>query len=47
MTPGTIEAMEVYRGPAETPAKFRQREAACGLIVIWTREPPPRERGGA
>ena len=46
MTPGTIEAMEVYRGPAEIPAKFRQRETACGLIVIWTREPPPRERGG-
>lgn len=46
LTPGTIEAMEVYRGPAEIPAKFRQRETACGLIVIWTREPPPRERGG-
>jgi hypothetical protein len=45
--PGTIEAMEVFRGPAEIPAKFRQRETACGLIVIWTREPPPRERGGA
>jgi hypothetical protein len=47
LTPGTIEAMEVYRGPAEIPAKFRQRETACGMIVIWTREPPPRERGGA
>ena len=47
LTPGTIEAMEVFRGPAEIPAKFRQRETACGLIVIWTREPPPRERGGA
>ena len=47
LSPGTIEAMEVYRGPAEIPAKFRQRETACGMIVIWTREPPPRERGGA
>jgi hypothetical protein len=46
LTPGMIEAMEVYRGPAEIPAKFRQRETACGMIVIWTREPPPRERGG-
>ena len=47
LTPGTIEAMEVYRGPAEIPAKGRQRETACGMIVIWTREPPPRERGRA
>lgn len=43
MSPMMIEAVEVYRGPAETPAKFRQRDTACGLIVIWTREPPPHE----
>lgn len=44
LSPSTIEAIEVYRGPAEIPAKFRQRETACGLIVIWTREPPPKQR---
>jgi len=52
MTPGTftvdeltvdmIEAIEVFRGPSEIPARFRQRDTACGLIAIWTREPPPR-----
>jgi hypothetical protein len=47
LSPTSIEAIEVYRGPAEVPAKFRQRETACGLIVIWTREPPPREKPGA
>ena len=39
-----IEAIEVYRGPSEIPAKFRQIDTGCGLIVIWTREPPPRKR---
>jgi hypothetical protein len=47
LSPTVIEAIEVYRGPSEIPAKFRQRETACGMIVIWTREPPPKERGGA
>lgn len=50
MTPGTftvdeiapaqLEAIEVFRGPSEIPARFRQRDTACGLVVIWTREPP-------
>ncbi|HVT40224.1 MAG TPA: carboxypeptidase regulatory-like domain-containing protein [Gemmatimonadaceae bacterium] len=44
ISPSSIEAMEVYRGPAEIPPRFRQRETACGLIVIWTREPPPKEK---
>ena len=47
LSPSSIEAIEIYRGPAEVPAKFRQRETACGLIVIWTREPPPKEKPGA
>jgi len=42
--PETLEAIEVYRGPSEIPARFRQRETGCGLVVIWTREPPARER---
>lgn len=48
LSPTAIEAVEVYRGPAETPTKLRQRDTACGLIVIWTREPPrPRRPPGA
>jgi hypothetical protein len=42
--PEMIEAIEIYRGPSEIPARYRQRETACGLIVIWTREPPPRAK---
>ena len=43
MSPFMIEAIEVYRGPSETPARLRQRDTACGVIVIWTREPPARQ----
>lgn len=42
IAPDMLEAVEVFRGPSEIPARFRQRDTACGLIVIWTREPPPR-----
>jgi hypothetical protein len=42
LSPLLLEAVEVYRGPAETPARFRQRDTACGVIALWTREPPPR-----
>ncbi len=34
LSPSAIEAIEVYRGPAEIPARFKQRETACGLIVV-------------
>jgi hypothetical protein len=44
IAPSSVEAVEIFRGPSEVPAKFRQRETACGLIVIWTREPPPRSK---
>jgi len=37
-----LEAVEIFRGPAETPPAFRQRDTACGVISIWTREPPPK-----
>ena len=40
----SIEAIEIFRGPSEVPAAFRHRETACGVISIWTREPPPREK---
>jgi len=43
MSPLAIEAVEVYRGPSETPARLRQRDTACGVIVIWTREPPAKQ----
>jgi len=33
-----IEALEVYRGPSQTPARFAGVEAGCGVIVIWTQQ---------
>ena len=44
MSPTMVEAVEVYRGPSETPARFRQRDSACGIIAIWTREPPAKSK---
>lgn len=31
-----IEALEVYRGPSQTPARFAGGESGCGVVVIWT-----------
>jgi len=44
ITPDQIEAIEIYRGPSEVPARFRQQDTACGLVIIWTREPPPAQK---
>jgi hypothetical protein len=33
-----LEAMEIYRGPAETPAQLAGTGAQCGTIVLWTRK---------
>lgn len=33
-----ILAIEVYRGPSETPPQFLFRYGGCGAIVIWTQE---------
>jgi hypothetical protein len=35
----SIEAIEVYRGPAQTPIQVAQHETGCGMLVIWTRSP--------
>jgi len=35
--PMQVEAIEVYHGGAETPARFNATGAACGTIVIWHR----------
>ncbi len=32
-----IEAVEIYRGPAEVPMQFRRFNKPCGSLVIWTR----------
>ena len=37
VAPGSIEALEIYRGASEIPPDFNRGTALCGVIVIWTR----------
>lgn len=32
-----VAAVEVYRGPAETPAEFQDSFTSCGSVVLWTK----------
>jgi hypothetical protein len=52
LSPRSIEAMEVYSGPASVPLQFqssRNLATSCGAIIIWSREGElkPRQRKGA
>jgi hypothetical protein len=42
--PLSIEGIEVYKSASEIPAAFRTRDAMCGLIAIWTRDPDAAKR---
>jgi len=35
--PADVAAVEVYRGPAETPGQYIDSNSRCGVILIWTR----------
>ncbi len=35
--PADIEAIEYYRGAAESPGRYRSPDDACGVVVIHTR----------
>ena len=37
--PDVLEGIEVYRSASEVPADFRTRDATCGVIALWTRDP--------
>jgi hypothetical protein len=43
-SPGSIEGLEIYRSASEIPADFRSRDAACGVISLWTRDPEAARR---
>ena len=37
--PVDIAGIEVFKGPSETPVRFRRFLAGCGVVSIWTRPP--------
>jgi hypothetical protein len=37
ITPDQVQAIEIFRGPSETPAQWRDSNSACGVILIWSR----------
>lgn len=32
-----FEAIDVYRGPAETPAQYNATGSSCGVVLMWTK----------
>jgi len=37
-----VYGIEIYRGPGEVPGEFSGSDAACGVIVMWTKSRPFR-----
>lgn len=37
-----VYGIEIYRGPGEIPGEFSGSNAACGVIVMWTKSRPYR-----
>ena len=35
-----VYGIEIYRGPSEVPGEFSGSNAACGVIVMWTKSRP-------
>jgi hypothetical protein len=35
--PMDVAAVEIYRGPSETPGQYLDSNAKCGVILIWTK----------
>ncbi|MGE0555255.1 MAG: hypothetical protein AB7R55_17635 [Gemmatimonadales bacterium] len=33
-----LEAIEVYRGPAEVPMQYQSGGTVCGVVLFWTRQ---------
>jgi hypothetical protein len=36
-SPEVVEAIEFYRFAPEVPPQFQGADAACGVLVVWTR----------
>lgn len=37
-----VYGIEIYRGPGEVPGEYTGSNAACGVIVVWTKSRPFR-----
>jgi hypothetical protein len=35
-----VYGLEIYRGPSEVPGEFTGSNAACGVLVVWTKSKP-------
>jgi hypothetical protein len=33
-----LQAIEIYKGPASTPAQYNLTGSACGTVLLWTRD---------
>jgi outer membrane receptor for Fe3+-dicitrate len=40
VTPGQIEAVELYSSAANIPLQYNGPNSGCGVILIWTRQEP-------
>lgn len=40
ITPSSIEAIEFYKGPAQTPMMYSTLNSECGVLVLHTRRTP-------
>jgi len=44
IVPSEILALEVYSNLFSAPAQYQRREAACGVILIWTKRGVPKHK---
>jgi hypothetical protein len=42
LTPGVLEAVEVYNSTSTAPSQYRT--GMCGVVLFWTKRGPPEER---
>ena len=44
IVPQEILAIEVYSNLISAPPQYQRREAACGVILVWTKRGVPKHR---
>ena len=41
--PRDIRGIEVYTSPSQAPAQYRRPDVECGVVMIWTKAPRPKQ----